>query len=146
MRVAIIGAALAALLAQRGEKLAGETKPHFSSPCRPTDSYTDFQVANLKGFTSANASSAVVALRDHAHLQVVPDSAIVVVSDSTKCARALTALIAEVDVPSPPPTQVYLIRAGALYVASNPDIHPGRNWTEQIVMDRTFTVVGMYLR
>ena len=76
--------------------------------------------------------------RQQVSLPAVPPSAIALVSDSTVCANALTALNQVAQYHSGPATQLNLISVGAMYVASNPHF-PAGEWTQQFVFDSTFT-------
>ena len=64
---------------------------------------------------------------------------------SKKCAPALTTFNRNIDLDTAL-TRIYLIRAGNAHIASNPNVHSGREWTEQLVMDSSFVHVAAYLR
>jgi len=110
--------------------------------CFPPDAITTFQVAAVKELVTSTDSGSIGA-REFAHLQAVADTAVAAVTDSISCSRALTAFNGAMD--GGPYSQIYLIRAGIMYVATGvPD--PVRELNPHIVMDSSFAVVGNFLR
>ena len=86
-------------------------------------------------------------LRARSHVPAVSDTAIAVVSDSTKCAAALTVYNAHVRIGVPIATDIYLLRVGPVFtVASNPNDGIDRDFTDQIVLDSTLAYIGRFLR
>ena len=110
--------------------------------CFPPDAITNFQVAAVRELVTSTDSASIGA-REFAHLRAVPDTAVAAVSDSTTCARALAAF--NTVVAGGPYSQIYLVRAGTMYVASGrPD--PVRELNSHIVVDSSFSVLGNFLR
>jgi hypothetical protein len=99
---------------------------------------------HLKGILRSNDAKDIQ-FRANAHLVTVADTAIEVVSDSKKCARALRTFNRNMDLDTAL-TRIYLIRAGRVYIGSNPNVHAGREWTEQLIMDSSFVYLAGYLR
>jgi hypothetical protein len=140
VRLAIIVPAVAILAASKPFKSGARVV----TTCYPADDYTDRQTAALKDVFHSSGPS-VRQFLANTHLVAVADSAIEVMSDSTKCARALKTFNARVDLDTAL-TRIYLIRAGNFFVGSNPNVHVGREWTEQLVMDKSFVHIATYLR
>ena len=140
MKLAILITAIAGLSAGAGIG----SRAHVGPACYPADAYTDRQITVLKGTFSSNDPKNIQFLAN-THLVAVADTAIEVVSDSTKCARALTTFNSNMDLDTAL-TRIYLIRAGNAYVGSNPNVHMGREWSEQLVMDSSFAYLATYLR
>jgi hypothetical protein len=120
---------------------AHSTRTHTPA-CFPPDAVTTFQVAAVRELVTSTDSASIGA-REFSHLRAVPDTAVTAVSDSTTCARALTAFNAVVA--GGPYAQIDLVRAGTVYVASGrPD--SVRELNSHIVMDSSFSVLGNFLR
>ena len=113
-----------------------------SLACFPPDAITSFQVAAVRDLVTSTDSGSI-GTRNFAHLRAVADTAVVAVTDSTTCARALNAFNGTID--GGPYSQIYLVRAGSMYVASGPP-DPVRELNPHVVMDSAFTVVGNFLR
>ena len=139
MKLAIMIIAVAGLSAGAGL----DSSRRADTACYPADAYTSRQIFVLKGIFSSSDPK-VVQFRTNAHLVAVADSAIEVVSDSTKCARALMTYNSNMDL-DVAVTRLYLIRAGNVYIGSAP-IDSSREWTEQLVMDSSFAYLATYLR
>jgi hypothetical protein len=119
-------------------------QPHLASACYGADAYSARQIAELVSITGAMDPKGV-AWRQRVSLPSVPPSAITLVSDSTVCANALTALNQVAQYDDGPATRLYLISVGAMYVASNPNF-PAGEWTQQFVFDSTLTYKFSYLK
>ena len=120
---------------------------HFDSACYPADAYTARQISTLKGIFASTDTLVVAWRQSTVHLLPVADSAIEVVSDSTKCSRALATFNRAVNLGGATATRLYLIRAGVMYVASNPALTPGDGeLPSQLVLDSTFAHVATYGR
>lgn len=146
MKLPIIAIAVATLA--MSDRLTHETSAvrRQTNPCLGPDIFTADFVADLKRVLSpASTDSFDLAFQTTTKLTATPDSTIRVVTDSSTCARALTVYNANVSVPTPAPTQVYLIRAGVLYVATTP-LPPGAERTNNLVIDSTFALVGGFVR
>lgn len=141
---------LALSLAMTGVAIAVLTTPEVrrtptSSACYGPDWYSAFHIGLLREKLSSTSADGVD-FRTETHLPMLPDTAIQLVSDSTSCAHAVATYNASLSLDGRTAAQVYLIRAGAMYVASNPNVFPGRDWTEHVVMDSAFTYMSDYLR
>ena len=113
-----------------------------STACIASDSYTAYQVANLRAIATAT-NPAAIAWRERVHLPAAPDTAVMVVSDSTTCARGLAAYnkaILDTTVSS-----LYLIRVGTAYVGSNPKLRVGE-FVQLVVFDSSFALQSVYLK
>jgi hypothetical protein len=121
---------------------AHPTKPQTTLACYPPDSNTTREVALVKWVVTSN-DSVVVVVRQRAHLPAVADTAVSAVTDSTTCARALTAFNGAMD--GGPYSQIYLIRAGIAFVASYPP-DTTLEFNPHLMMDSSFSVVGSILR
>ncbi|HUQ46023.1 MAG TPA: hypothetical protein VM033_05195 [Gemmatimonadaceae bacterium] len=83
--------------------------------------------------------------RANTRVPVVTDTAaIVVVSDSLLCRGALNAYNAIVNTDSAA-TEIELLRADTVYVASHPAIASGE-WIGRYVLDRSFNYLGSYFK
>lgn len=133
----IAGGVVSGLWATRAHPTGLQTRA-----CFPPDAITSFQVAAVKDLVTSTDSGSI-ATRNFAHLQAVADTAVVAVTDSTTCARALTAFNGTID--GGPYSQIYLVRAGLMYVAAGPP-DPVRELNPHIVMDNSFSVLGNFLR
>ena len=138
---------LAALsvFATMGSVVAATRQVGTSSGCLGPDNYSATLTNSLKEAATSNAPWAV-ALRANTHLPQIGDSAVMVVSDSTKCAAATIAYNDEVRSAGATVSDVYLFRVGSAFVASNPSNTNGREFTENLVMDSTFTAIGVIVR
>jgi hypothetical protein len=141
MRLILVAVSIAGSSAcNRQAPVLSRQRP-LRTTCLVADAYTARQIDALKS-VMASSDSNTLRFRLNVHLPTVPDTAIQVVSDPTKCAAALTTYNATSD--SVRVTALYLIRVGNVYVGSTADTT--REWTEQIVMDSMFAYVGTYLR
>ena len=145
MKIQIIVAAIAAWAVQnRG--ITEAAKYRHAAPCLAADAFTADFIADLKTILApASTDSFDLAFRAASHLVATPDSAIAVVTDSSSCAQELTTYNTKVTGPTPAPTQVYVIRAGVLYVVTTP-LPAGTARTSNVVVDSTFAAVGVFLR
>jgi hypothetical protein len=116
----------------------------FATACHAADSYSAYQIAALVSITGGTDAKSV-AWRQQVSLPAASPSAITLVSDSTVCAQALTALNQTADYDDGPATDLYLISVGSTFVASNPKF-PDGEWTEQFVFDSTFTYKASYMK
>ena len=117
-----------------------------TNPCLGPDTFTADFVADLERVLSpASTDSFDLTFQATTKLTATPDSTIRVVTDSSTCARALTVYNANVTVPTLAPTQVYVIRAGVLYVATTP-LPRGSDRTNNLVIDSTFALVSGFVR
>ena len=118
------------------------TQPQSTSACVPPDARTPEEVATVKSLVTGSDSGSI-GVRQLSHLAAVADTAVAAVSDSTTCARALTAFNTAMD--GGPYSQIYLVRAGIMYVATHlPDTTT--EFRAHIVMDSSFSVLGGFLR
>lgn len=129
-----------ATMSRASDALADQ--PALASACRGADNYSARQIAKLVSITGA-ADSVSVAWRKEVALPAASPSAINLVTDSTVCAQALTALNQVAQYHDGPATDLYLISVGGMYVASNPDFPIGE-WTQQFVFDSTFAYKMSY--
>lgn len=112
-------------------------------PCMPPDSYATGEIAGLKQIMAAT-DSPTVTFRTSSSIPVVADSAVELVSSPPVCKRALS-IFNGIMKPNARATSLYVIRLGSRYTAARPD-SSGNEWTNWIVMDDRFTIVGSYLR
>ena len=140
MKLAMMVVAIAGFCASAGIG----SSARLDTACYPADTYTDFQLTHLKGILRSN-DPGLLQFRANTHLAPVADTALEVVTDSKKCARALRTFNRNMDLDTVL-TRIYLIRAGNVYIGSNPNVHTGREWTEQLVMDSSFVYLAGYLR
>jgi hypothetical protein len=80
-----------------------------------------------------------------AHVPLVTDTALYVVTDTLVCQSAVSAYNTAADVAGNPATAVYVIHAGPVYIVSNPAL-PSGEFVPQFVFDSTFTLLSSYLR
>jgi hypothetical protein len=139
---------LAAAIAFTASSFAGvsPTPKTPTTACLGPDVFTDVLRQSILIVAMTNASWADT-LRARSHVPALTDStAVAVVSDSAQCANALTVYNAQARVGRTAATDIYLLRVGPVFVASNPNDGTGRSMTEQIVMDSTLTHIGGFLR
>jgi hypothetical protein len=136
-----LGAAACAGLIPRGATTKPR-QPQARRACFPFDARTADEIATVKELI-AGTDSGSIRVRQFTHLVPVADTAVAAVSDSTICARALTAFNREMD--GGPVSQIYLVRAGTMFVASHlPDTTS--EFRAHIVMNGSFKVLGGFLR
>ena len=144
MRMLLLSLSVAAISSAGPSSSTLPRFPSASTACLPADGYTAFQIAALEIIVVA-ADSSSVSFRQNTHIPAVADTAIQVESDSSRCARALATFNAYLR--SGSVSALYLIRVGNVFVGSVDDMQATkREWTEQLVMDSTFTHIGTYLR
>jgi hypothetical protein len=141
MRLTIL-AAIAIGGATYAQSPVSASSRRISTACYASDAYTTHDIAYLREI-NASSDPDYVRFRERAGLPVVPDSAIQVLADSTKCAQALATYNAEMQ--GAGALGVYVIRVGPTYVASNPQFRTGE-FAQHIVMDSAFVLVGIYLK
>ena len=143
MKHLMIVATLATLLLDRRREGTIHRSRVVASPCQSADVYSASVVADLRRVLSPSSTRPFdTAFRAASHLPATPDSAIVVISDSLACARALSTYLTQVDSLSPIPTQIYVVRVASFYDAWVPKA--GRS--NHVVMDSSFTVLGGFLK
>jgi hypothetical protein len=138
-------AALAMMPGAAKRRAAPATVPSSAAPCRGADDYTNNVRESILIVSRSNEAWAD-SLRARSHVPAVSDTAISVVSDSTKCAAALTVYNAHARIGVPIATDIYLLRAGPVFVASNPNDGTDRDFTDQIVLDSALAYIGRFLR
>ena len=144
MKTTVVALALGAVIGSGNEPQSGTVPAVLGPACYAADSYTERQITALRS-AFASSDPKVVQWRQTTHLPAVADTAIEVVSDSMKCARALATYNTTMDLGGATASKLYLIRAGAMYVASSPQFSTGE-WTSQLVLDSTFIHVASYAR
>ena len=146
MRLPIIAIAVATLT--MSDRVTYETSAvhRQTNPCLGPNTFTADFVADLNRVLSpASTDSFDLGFQRTTKLRATPDSTIGVVTDSSICSRALSVYNVNVRAPKPAPTQVYVIRAGVLYVVTTP-LLPGVERTNNLVIDNAFALVGGFVR
>jgi hypothetical protein len=118
---------------------------YLGGPCRASDSMTTEHLHYLRRF-SIDTSPRAVAWRDGAKIPLITDttSNVAVVSDSAACRSALVAYNALVT-PDSAVTEIELLRADSVYVASNPSVLSGE-FVGRHVFNHSFHYIGSYLK
>lgn len=94
---------------------------------------------NLQHATDSNH----VAFRDTVKMASVPDTAVALVTDTTKCRRAIAVYNHQDSVHSRLSTSLYLVRSGKQYVATDPLGRAGE-YTTHVVLDSTLAFISIY--
>jgi hypothetical protein len=144
LRILAISVALVGATAFAPAATAHVAPTAFSTVCHAPDAYTAFQTDYIKTLVTS-VDTLNVQIRNRVHLPAVPDTAVVVESDSSRCAQGLVAYNHEANLENGPATTLYLIRVGSTYVASNPSF-PAGEYVAQFVFDSAFTYKATYLK
>lgn len=133
-----------------GNRVEGRTTsvPLSISACYPSDDYTQ----DLLGFLRRLAVSTTPPdslFRAQAKLPLISDTtSVYLVSDSTTCAAALVThnqYLSPTDLARPEAQRLYLFRYAQLWIASNPYLDDGSDFTPHVVMDSTFQRIKGFL-
>jgi hypothetical protein len=109
--------------------------------CLPADSITANDIDDIRSAIHS-ADPVDSAFMRNGHLPYVPDTAVVVVSDSTTCAAALAAHnsaagYTSTELASPAAQNLYVLRVGNVYVTSNTAFKSGE-FVNHIIWDSGF--------
>lgn len=117
-----------------------------ASPCRARDAATTAHLHYLRAL-AISSSNAAAGWRASVHVPAVSDTAnrIVVVSDSAQCTAALIAFNTTAQLTDSSATEIELIQADTVFVASHPAIMSGE-FVMRYVFDRGFHYLGSYLK
>lgn len=110
--------------------------------CLGPDSTATRLVARLQFLEHASDSGNRV-FRTNTQMEVAPDSAIVLVTDSASCAKAVKAYNTLFSDSVVRTSAVYLIRTGQQYVAMDPTL-PAGEWGMYALLDSTFALKSRY--
>jgi hypothetical protein len=124
------------------------TSSASGTACRAADTTTSLEIIALQHemHSTSDVDSAFI---NNGRLPYVADSAIVVVSDSTVCARALSAHNAvagytNAELAAPASSSIYVIRVGGVYVTFNPAFRSGE-FVNHFVWDSSFHLLANWL-
>jgi hypothetical protein len=119
---------------------------HAPGSCRTPDVVTIAHLTYLRQ-SSSSASAQDSAWRVHLNVPRIADTTnrIVVVSDSTLCTRALAAYNVAAALTDSAATEIELLQADTVFVASHPSIRSGE-FVMSYVFDHAFNFLGSYLQ
>jgi len=127
---------------------SGQASVVSGTACRAADTTTSVEITGLKRamHSTNDVDSNFV---NNVHLPYVTDSAIVVVSDSTVCARALSAHNAvagysSAELADRASSSIYVIRVGTVYVTFNPAFRSGE-FVNHFVWNSSFHLLANWL-
>jgi hypothetical protein len=116
---------------------------HFSgSACLGPDATSAGLIADYLNLQHAT-DSIDAAFRMGRQIVSVPDTAVALVTDTTKCRRAITVYNHQDSVHHALSTSLYLVRSGKQYVATDPLGRAGE-YTTHVVLDSTLAFKSIY--